>query len=91
MSELFTCSTILKFVNVLDKPPCMKAITTSYVATHTLESVITWQWRKLMPPILSTNHCVPPACAPILTFAPIHSFTRQIVRTFLISKFLAVC
>ena len=58
MSVLFTGSTGVKFVNVLNKPPlklyCL--VIKDSGRSNDIESV-TQQWRKSAPPILSTSHC----------------------------------
>ena len=80
---LFTCSTAAKFVNAPNKPP-LKLLLSYQGLSNYIESV-TQQWRKLAPPILSTNHCeFNGACwcahtRKIIPLAPIHLFTRQIV------------
>ena len=82
MSELFTRSTALKFENAVTKPP--RLVIQDSARSNYIE-LVTQQWRKLVPPILSTSHCEfngTRSCThaqKTIPLAPIHSFTKQIV------------
>ena len=53
---LFTRSTIVNFVNTLNKPSLKVSVRyKDSVRSNYIESV-TQHWRKLVPPILSTSH-----------------------------------
>ena len=54
LSELFTCSTALKFANALAKLPLKLSL--SYHKPYYIES-INQEWRKSAPSFLSTSHC----------------------------------
>ena len=93
MSELFTGSTSLKFVNALNKPPWKLyrlVINDSALSNHI--ELATQLWRKSVPPILSTRYCEfngARSCAhtrKTFPVAPIHLFTKQIASTFNVSK-----
>ena len=80
-SELFTCSTTLKFANTLNKLPLKVSLSYQDSAHFVYIESVTQQWRKQAPPILSTSHCKfygTCSCAhtqKTIPLAPFHSFT----------------
>ena len=86
MRELFTRTTALKFENAVTKPPRqLSPIVIQDSERSNYIELVTRQWRKSVPPILSTSHCEfygIRSCAharKTILLAPIHSFTKQIV------------
>ena len=79
MSELFTCSTALKFVNALAKCHESYQLVIKVSAHSNYIESVTRQWRKPAPPILSTSHCEfygTRSCAHTQKQSPWHPFIR---------------
>ena len=85
MSVLFTHSTGVKFVNALNKLQLKLSLSYQGLSTSNYIESVTQQWRKSVPPILSTSRCEfngTHSCAharKTIPLAPIHLFTKQIV------------